>query len=114
MTEYRKFPVGPAVPEQQYWEIPVNADGVPKRSSRAWKTMIANAVARDPADRSPAERAAIAREMDPENTELGRLQAAYALGERAAWDDSLTNPFASKQFQDMWNAGRNAARKGAK
>ena len=66
MTEYRQFPVGPAEPEQQYAAIPVNRNGEPLRKSVAWKTMIANAIARDPESRSPAERAAVCREMQGE------------------------------------------------
>ena len=105
----RKFPVGPALPKQKYANIPTNADGTPKRESNAWKTLLANAAARDPADRSPAERSALARENGSEAADLGRLQSAYALGERAAANGLTENPFTTEQFKNMWEAGRNAA-----
>lgn len=61
MTEYRPFPVGPAEPQQQYVQLPVNRNGEPIKTSKAWKTLVADAIARSPENRSPAERALIRR-----------------------------------------------------
>jgi hypothetical protein len=60
----RDFPVGPATPLQAYVQIPVDRQGRPKTESRQWKTMLANAMAREPADRSPAERTAVRRAIE--------------------------------------------------
>ena len=105
MTEKRRFPIGTAGKSVL---IPVNDDGTPQQSSKAWQTMIANAAARAPSERSPAERAALARESGAATSDLARLQSAYALGERAAIAGITANPFASPQFQSMWEAGRQA------
>jgi hypothetical protein len=57
----------------KFVKIPVNSHGEPIRTSREWKSMIANAIAKAPEDRSPAERTAVRREP------VGRLKknAAY-------------------------------------
>jgi hypothetical protein len=60
-VEYRDFPVNPEM--TKFVKIPVNRRGEPIRTSREWKTMIANAVAKPPEDRSPAERTAVRREL---------------------------------------------------
>jgi hypothetical protein len=47
----------------KFVKIPVNSHGEPIRTSREWKSMIANAIAKAPEDRSPAERTAVRREL---------------------------------------------------
>jgi hypothetical protein len=42
---------------------PFNGRGEPIRTSREWKTMNANAIAKAPEDRSPAEQTAVRREL---------------------------------------------------
>lgn len=61
MREHRPFPVGPAEPQQQYVQVPVDRNGRPVETSKAWKTLVANAMARAPENRSPAERALVRR-----------------------------------------------------
>jgi hypothetical protein len=63
MREYRQFPVGTDTP-QRYKEIPVNRRGEPIRKSHEWREMIAAAIAREPDERSPAERAAVRDEVE--------------------------------------------------
>jgi hypothetical protein len=60
-VEYRDFPVNPEM--TKFVKIPVNSHGEPIRTSREWKSMIANAIAKAPEDRSPAERTAVRREL---------------------------------------------------
>jgi hypothetical protein len=60
-VEYRDFPVNREM--TKFVKIPVNRRGEPIRTSREWKTMIANAIAKSPEDRSPAERTAVRREL---------------------------------------------------
>ena len=55
-VEYRDFPVNPEM--AKFVKIPVNSHGETIRTSREWKSMIANAIAKAPEDRSPAERTA--------------------------------------------------------
>lgn len=61
MREYRPFPIGPAEPVQEYVQLPVNRNGEPIRTSKEWKTLVADAMARTPENRSPAERALVRR-----------------------------------------------------
>jgi hypothetical protein len=61
MPEQRRFPVGNKGETVLIW---VDNKGQPKRKSPAWMNMIANAAARAPEDRSPAERAALRYEME--------------------------------------------------
>jgi hypothetical protein len=63
MIEYLKFPVNPNH-LKQWVKIPVNRDGTPKRDSKEWKTMIANAMAKSPELRSAAERKACREEIE--------------------------------------------------
>jgi hypothetical protein len=62
----RPFPINDEA-HRVYIDLPINADGTPKRGSHVWKTMIANAVAKAPEQRSPAENAAIRREREAAN-----------------------------------------------
>jgi len=101
----RAFPIGN---KGQTIMLTVDKDGRPKRSGNTWKTMLANAAAKQPADRSPAERAALTNEMPRALSDQERLESAHALGMRAAAAGITDNPFTTEQFRLMWEAGRKA------
>jgi hypothetical protein len=86
----------------------------PRPGTAAWKRFIANAMAKNPADRTPQETVAIRKETTGSVllTEVDRFAAARELGVRAAHAGITENPFATPSMQQAWETARLETLKG--
>ena len=88
----------------------------PRPGTAAWKRFIANAIAKNPADRTPQETVAIRKETTDSVmlSKVDRFEAARELGKRAAavGYPATDNPFATPAMQTAWESARLEALKG--